>query len=271
MYTGPIKIRVISPISIITIIFLIAGFNSLAFSQMTLTGKIKSKGEESPIPYATIGVKGKNAGTVADAKGRFHLYCPHFVKQTDTVVITSIGFQSLEIPVNGAVGKEEFEMEVEAKELPPVSVFTFFNQHFYKTVPGEESFFRGWYSYKTGGEIGNIIDVPHRVYKIDKILFKVDNKYDTCLIRLHIRKIENGWPAGELLTEDIIIPVFTVEVDFIGQIDDGHLDVTLGKLLFNGLPKAFPTADVQDADLPVLCVDRPDHANQQSHPAGPHA
>ena len=36
----------------------------------------------------------------------------------------------------------------------------------------------------------------------------MDNGYDTCNIRLHIRKIENTLPSGELLTEDVILPIY---------------------------------------------------------------
>ena len=143
MFIGHITFRTIFPCLKILTVFLIAGFNTLAFSQMTIAGRILSKNEEGTIPYATVGVKGKNAGTVADSKGRFRLFFPRFVKQTDTVVISSIGYYSLELPVKDAVKKEDFEMEEEPKELPHVSVYSFFNKRVFKPVSGAVNFFRG--------------------------------------------------------------------------------------------------------------------------------
>ena len=181
-------------------------FYSESFSQL-FTGKILSKSDEHPIPFATIGVKGKNAGTVADQNGSFRMSFPRFVKHNDSLVISSIGFVSLKLPVATAINSEIFILEEEAKELEPVSLISFLKKRFISSMQGESSFFRGWYSHKTGGEIGNIISIPHQRYKINKVFFKVDNKYDTCRIRLHIRKIENNWPSKELLTEDIILPI----------------------------------------------------------------
>ena len=96
-----------------------------SFSQMMFTGKVIGKNDASPIPFATIGIKGKNAGTVADSKGRFRMAFPRFVKHTDTVIISSIGFTSLKLPVSAATDIEEFQMEEDPMELPPISVFSF--------------------------------------------------------------------------------------------------------------------------------------------------
>ena len=198
--------------SVILIFFLIGFFSLPSFSQMVFEGKVIDQSDEGPIMYATVGVKGKNAATVADSKGRFRVFFPRFVKQTDTVVISSIGFNTVEMPVSDAIEISEFRLEPLPKILPPVEVYGFANKGTSLAAFGELSFFRGWYSYKTGGEIGKIISLPHKVYKIDKIFFKVDNKYDTCLVRLHIRNVENSWPGQELLTEEFIIPVFQLSI-----------------------------------------------------------
>ena len=231
-----IKFRLAFPICFFISIILITVLPVSAFSQLMFTGKVIGKDDASPIPFATIGIKGKNAGTVADAKGRFRMAFPRFVKHNDTVIISSIGFISLRLPVSSATDLEEFKMQEDPMELSPVTVFSFLNKRFFVSSPGEQSFFRGWYSYKTGGEIGNIIAVPHKMYKLNKIFFKVDNKYDTCLIRLHVRKIENSLPAGELLTEDLIMPVYQRSIyDEASFFDLSELNLVLSeKMIFIG-------------------------------------
>ena len=204
----PVKIRlgILLPGLLLLTFLFYTGFSPISFSQL-LAGKVLSKSDETPIPYATIGVKGKNAGTVADLSGRFRMSFPRFVKRYDSVVISSIGFVSLKMPVADFINSEVFILEEEAKVLEPVSIFSLVKKRRISSLRGESSFFRGWYSHKTGGEIGNIISIPNQHYKINKIFFKVDNMYDTCNIRLHIRKVENSWPSSELLTEDIILPI----------------------------------------------------------------
>jgi hypothetical protein len=195
-------------------VFLIFFITGTISSQVNFTGKVIGKNDEDPVSYATIGVKGKNVGVVADVKGRFRTFFPRFIKNSDTVVISSIGYYTLELPVKQALEIQEFKLEELPKELPTVKVYSFYNKRWLSTAAQNEiSFFRGWYSHKTGGEIGNIIEVPHKFYKIDKIYFKVDNNFDTCLVRLHIRKVVNSWPADELLTEDFILPVMRLSIN----------------------------------------------------------
>lgn len=227
------------------------GFSPISFSQL-FTGKVLSKSDESPIPYATIGVKGKNAGTVADLSGRFRMSFPRFVKRNDSIVISSIGFVSLKLPVASVINSEVFILEEEAKVLEPVSVISFMKKRSISSLRGESSFFRGWYSHKTGGEIGNIISIPHQGYKINKIFFKVDNMYDTCHIRLHIRKVENSWPSSELLTEDIIIPIYKRSmIDGTSVFDLSKQNLVLSeKTLFIG----FEVIDCSNSTKPPTSI-----------------
>jgi hypothetical protein len=108
---------------------------------------------------------------------------------------------------------EEFKLEEKPKELPPVEIYSFLNKSVSLSALGEMSYFRGWYSQKTGAEIGKIIPISHKMYRIDKVFFKVDNKYDTCLVRLHIRKVVNSVPGEELLTEEYILPIYQLTID----------------------------------------------------------
>src|SRR5690606_17768967 len=60
-----------------------------------VTGKvIDSKGE--PLAGATVKIKGTNSGTVTDANGVFRINLP---LGNETLIISSIGFESLEVKV----------------------------------------------------------------------------------------------------------------------------------------------------------------------------
>src|SRR5689334_22129802 len=80
-------------------------------SQVQFNGRIITE-EKKPIAYASIGVKGKKAGGITDSLGNFTILLPAFIKKSDTVIISSIGHQTLKLPVQNAVAQSEFQLAV---------------------------------------------------------------------------------------------------------------------------------------------------------------
>jgi hypothetical protein len=201
--------------------------NSL-YSQIELKGTVLSEIENKPVGFASIGVKGKRAGIVADASGHFKLMLPEFIKQSDTIIISSIGYQSKRITVHQAQQNSEFYLQGIPKELTNVTHISFIKESILGNSSMSGAMFRAWYDYKTGGEIGKIISVPENQYKIDRIRFKVDNKCDTCWMRLHIRKVVNNQPGEELLKQNIIFPVTSYSLKDSGpEIDLSDYNIVL--------------------------------------------
>ena len=75
--------------SIVVIIFLA---KSTICQVKIIEGKIQS--ESGPIPYATIGVKGKNLGTVSDENGhfKFSLETTASSLETEEIIVSSHGY-----------------------------------------------------------------------------------------------------------------------------------------------------------------------------------
>ena len=63
----------------------------------TVTGNITDENNES-LPGANIVVKGTTTGTISDLDGNYRLNVPN---ETDTLVFSSVGFETQEIPVRG--------------------------------------------------------------------------------------------------------------------------------------------------------------------------
>ena len=214
-------------LSLLLITFFFITLNSL-HSQIEFKGKIVSESENKPIAFASIGVKGKRAGVVADASGNFRLTLPEFIKQSDTIIISSIGFQNIRMPVKQAIQNTEFHLQGIPKELSAVTHISFIKESILGNSSMDGAMFRAWYDYKTGGEIGKIISVPETQYKIEKIRFRVDNKCDTCWMRLHIRKVVNNEPGEELLKQNIIFPVTSYSLNDAGpEIDLSDYNIIL--------------------------------------------
>ncbi len=208
----------------ITATLLIPG---IALSQTTIEGKVTYKDEPTPASFVTIEiVNRKGVETMTNFAGNFSLRVPNS-KSSDTIVISSVGYKSIKLPLYVAAKKSEFVLSKDIKNIDGVTVF---NSH---EVIGSSSetvgYYRSWNHEKTGGEIGRIFKLSYKKFKIDKIRFKAGNTCDTCLLRLHIRKVVNGYlPGEEILTDSISLFVNNLSLDTkIPEFDLTPYDLTL--------------------------------------------
>lgn len=77
-----------------------------SFAQHSVTGKVIDTSNGDALPGVNVLVKGTNTGTATDADGIFSLDAP---SPQDTLVFSFIGFQRLEVPING---RTSFEVEM---------------------------------------------------------------------------------------------------------------------------------------------------------------
>ena len=78
---------------IYTLFLLLIGFISNA--QVSIQGKIVERGSNEPVISASIGVKSAATGTISNEEGSFQLSVP----QSATIVISCLGYQTIEIKV----------------------------------------------------------------------------------------------------------------------------------------------------------------------------
>ena len=72
-------------------------FAEMAFSQsVTVTGKVVSQDDATPIPGVNVVIKNTSIGTTTDVGGNYTLSAP----EDATLVFSFIGFQTVEVPVN---------------------------------------------------------------------------------------------------------------------------------------------------------------------------
>jgi outer membrane receptor protein involved in Fe transport len=79
-----------------------------ASSQTTISGTVRNSTNKESIPFATVSIKGSNAGTFTDDKGSFKLTTFHALPLT--LVVSSVGFAAKEVAVSGA-GAIEVDLE----------------------------------------------------------------------------------------------------------------------------------------------------------------
>lgn len=178
-------------------------------AQKSLKGKVVYEKDSRPVPNATISLLKQQRFMVSDAGGNFVF--PE-VRANDTLMITSVGYQAIKMPVSIAMSRSEFPLTEYSRTLAPV-VVKFNSEQVLGTQTENFIFFRGWNTDRTGGEMGKVVRVPHKEYKLDKVRFKINNLCDTCLIRLRVREVVNGYPGKELVTDSISMKVNTVNIN----------------------------------------------------------
>ena len=175
-------------------------FSQSTFAQTAIRGKVIYDNDDAPATFASIELAhDKGPKAMCDNTGNFNLYITESQKK-DSVIISSVGYKTVRMPVSAALTKSVFTLLQTSKTIEGVTVF---NSH---EVAGSISesvgFYRSWNYKNTKGEIGRYFNLPYKRYKIDKIRFKASNTCDTCLLRLHIRRLYNGEPGDEILNGD---------------------------------------------------------------------
>ena len=232
-------------IPLISLISLLLPLSALC--QTVVKGRVISEDDSTPVAFASIGIKNREAGCVADSSGNFVLELPAFVKQTDSLIISSIGYERSGYVVAKVKSTKEFRLKGAGQDLKAVIINSHFKEMKFGNAKDESFlFFRSWGAKGTAGEIGQVMEIPHDSYMIKNIQIKIDNKYDTCWVRLHIRKVlDNNMPDAELLKENIIKPIYATNSNDNIEFDLSGKDIEINtKKIFVG----FEVLDCRSKD-----------------------
>src|ERR1700749_1368422 len=100
----------------ITVFMLLA---CASYAQNAVTGKILNKTDNTPVPGATIQVKGTKVLAQSGADGTFSISLPG---ASGTLIITGVGFQDLEVPSTAGAAAGNIVLSVVATSLNDVVV-----------------------------------------------------------------------------------------------------------------------------------------------------
>ena len=177
-------------------------FCSSVNAQSAIKGKIISAKDGRAAAFASVKLISRDNGTISDSSGNFSLPA-RGLKQTDTLIISLIGYEALKIPAHKALSQSEFTLQLMQKTMESVVIRSFSKEEIAGAKSEVVGYYRSWNTDNTKGEIGRTFLPAHKEYQVAKVRFKVYNTYDTCIIRLHIREVTNGQPGRELLRDSI--------------------------------------------------------------------
>ncbi len=84
--------------------------------KITLSGKAIDIETKEPLPFATIGIKGKSIGTITNLQGEFDFHIPREF-QNDLLVINMLGYETYEAPIWTLLGTQGLVIEAKKSTL----------------------------------------------------------------------------------------------------------------------------------------------------------
>ncbi|HNU87292.1 MAG TPA: carboxypeptidase-like regulatory domain-containing protein [Ferruginibacter sp.] len=209
-------------VSVVSALF----FTSTAFSQVNIKGRVVYEKDNTPAAYASVELLHQKDGELTDQAGFFSLQLSKPSKN-DTLQISMVGYETLKIPVAEALHKKEFVLSQKTGNLENVTIKAFSKHDVQGSGSESVGYFRSWNAEHTGGEIGRIFRLPYKEFKIDKVRFKVSNMCDTCLIRVHMRKVVDGIPGEEIFNDSISTSIHKLTLDDkVSEFDISAYDFT---------------------------------------------
>src|SRR6516162_7213471 len=112
----PFKTNVLASCCCVVLFLLLS---SSLLAQKTVTGRVTSNADKQPIAGATVQVKGTKLATHAGSDGTFSIASQ---KEIGTLIITVVGFESLQIPVSGRSSVGDVVLALSATSLNDVVV-----------------------------------------------------------------------------------------------------------------------------------------------------
>jgi pimeloyl-ACP methyl ester carboxylesterase len=191
----------------------------------TLTGAIKDRKLNLPLPYVNIGILNKDVGTTSNTKGEFEL--PLLESNVnDTLRISMVGFEPALIYLKDVFKKQKLTLNVRLQErTDKLREIVITDKKLTKRVLGnktESKFFGGRFA---SGDLGSEIVVKIKIKDVptylDTFSFNISyNEGDTSTFRVNIYEIKNGLPDKSVLADNILVKIS-------GQ--TGKIDVDLSR------------------------------------------
>lgn len=164
---------------------------------ITVSGKVQDKATGEPLPFASIGIKGKTLSTVSNLQGEFDFHLPGDFRN-EIMVISMLGYTSYEAPVWSHLsgGIQLIQMEKSAFLLREVVVTDSLNAgdlfhialaSIEKNFPMEPFLLDGFYRdiKKVGGTHISLLEAAVQIY--DENYREPRNKFK---LREHVKLIE---------------------------------------------------------------------------------
>ena len=201
----------------VALLFLFVIFGNSAVAQKIIAeGSVIDDQSHQPVPFATLGFKGKNIGTVADDNGRFRIsFDDSLIEPNEAIIISSVGYNTISIPiVKFKNGKQEISLTPLSTTLKVVTI----KPNLYKTKvfgrTGNSTIMtanmfteRDLTNDNLGKEQAAILSIDKHCYLRDFNMLVVFNRFQSVKFRLNLYSVKDGQPDELIFNKDILFDV----------------------------------------------------------------
>ena len=194
--------------ALVVLLFLFFSLNGN--SQTQIEGRIIQGIDGEPLSYVSIGVIGKNLGTLSDREGYFKLNLPTSIFN-DTMRVSIVGFETQNFIVSDFVTKVQADFNIAMKESKMLIDEIFIvDTKMKRKVFGNETqakwFTAGFSSDTLGNEMAIKVKSKNKTTVLKTFnLSIVENGYDTVRFRVNFYDIKRGKPGNLINKQNIII------------------------------------------------------------------
>ncbi|NOT74865.1 MAG: carboxypeptidase-like regulatory domain-containing protein [Cyclobacteriaceae bacterium] len=76
---------------------------------LTISAKVLDKETKEPLPFASVGIKGKPIGTITNLSGEFDFHFPEEYR-SESFVISMLGYENYDVPASTLAGQKDIEI-----------------------------------------------------------------------------------------------------------------------------------------------------------------
>ncbi|UOQ96206.1 carboxypeptidase-like regulatory domain-containing protein [Hymenobacter sp. 5317J-9] len=216
-----------------------------------------------PVPFASVGVKGKSIGSTADETGRFAFAAPATLANADSVIISCVGFRSLALTVEQLRRPEAVwtlqplshllqEVQVRRPHMQPGFLgcrSAFSPMQWTTDSAADVREMRGW-------ELATMVRVRKNSFVDSFRVYFAHNEFRSLRLRFLLYDMQHGKPDRLLVADDIQFRVPNQRTGWVGlDLRRYNLHLTKGQTVAAGIQwlqgeKATPNS--QRLSGPVL-------------------
>ena len=199
------------------LVLVIVSLSAVGSFSQTYSGQVFDLESGKPVPYANIGIIGKNLGTASDANGFFKIELNSKFDK-DTLGISCIGYTNRKYQIisfkNDVRNPDKVKVDLSPKiyqltevTIKPVKrkIYTLGNY-----CDSNSSYGNAFYSKQLGTEIGVLIKLPHKKDKayLQTFRFFVGKfTFEEFPVRINVYNLKNDKPFENILTEPIYVEI----------------------------------------------------------------
>lgn len=175
--------------------------------RITLEGHVEAEDSGAPLPYVSIGVKGKNVGTTSNEKGNFILTLP---QTQDTLTFSAIGYKEQKVAIQQLSSKQPVLVKLQKKNVRLQEVLVRSHKLKRKKLGVTGRLPLVWGSPENTEnrdiyEFANLIRVKGKPSELVSAHFYLaSTKLDSALFRINLYRVSDGLPGERLVEKSIV-------------------------------------------------------------------